>query len=185
MRRNRQRIRKIPLKSMISEGFWSEWRGSNSRPRGPKPRVLSAELHPDIQFLSLYHGGEENQRFSCLWSFMWSKPLLCRFQQPGEIQQTQALQGFAAFRLTLSRIQPRHSQSKRATNCANPGYEIQTDPTAGCSNSGVCLQMATPQNLTAVHVACRKRTECRRKTILYFTKICRKVKSYIEEAPCP
>ena len=22
---------------MISEGFWSEWRGSNSRPRGPKP----------------------------------------------------------------------------------------------------------------------------------------------------
>ena len=77
------------------------------------------------------------------------------------------------------------SQSKRATNCANSGYEIQTDPTAGCSNSGVCLQMATLQNLTAVHVACRKRTECRRKTILYFTEICRKVKSYIEEAPCP
>ena len=23
--------------------IWSEWRGSNSRPRGPKPRVLSAE----------------------------------------------------------------------------------------------------------------------------------------------
>ena len=45
--------------------------------------------------------------------------------------------------------------------------------------------MATPQNPTAVHVACRKRTECRRKTILYFTEICRKVKSYIEEAPCP
>ena len=37
MRRNRQRIRKTPLKSTISEGFWSEWRGSNSRPRGPKP----------------------------------------------------------------------------------------------------------------------------------------------------
>ena len=180
---------------------------------------------------------------------MWSKRLLCRFRQSGKIQQTQVSQGFAAFRLTLSRIQPRHSQSKRATNCANPGflviqfctrcgqtcgqavfltisacggsaciagvsrdcghgmfrleggatrsqskratncansgYEIQTDPTAGCSNSGVCLQMATPQNLTAVHVACRKRTECRRKTILYFTEICRKVKSYIEEAPCP
>ena len=47
------------------------------------------------------------------------------------------------------------------------------------------MQVATPQNLTAVHVACRKRTECRRKTILYFTEICRKVKSYIEEAPCP
>ena len=110
---------------------------------------------------------------------------LCRFQQPGKVPQTQASQGFAVFHLTLSRIPPRHSQSKRATNCANSGYEIQTNPTAGCSNSGVCLQMATPQNLTAVHVACRKRTECRRKTILYFTEICRKVKSYIEEAPCP
>ena len=110
---------------------------------------------------------------------MWSKPLLWRFQQSEEIPQTQVSQGFAVFRLAPSRIPPRHSQSKRATNCANPGYEIQTDPTAGCSNSGVCLQMATPQNLTAVHVACRKRTECRRKTILYFTEICRKVKSYI------
>ena len=34
-------------------GFWSEWRGSNSRPRGPKPRVLSAELHPDIHFSAI------------------------------------------------------------------------------------------------------------------------------------
>ena len=51
--------------------------------------------------------------FSCLWSFMWSKPLLCRFQQPGEIPQTQTSQGFAAFRLAPSRIAPRHSQ----TNC--------------------------------------------------------------------
>ena len=90
--------------------------------------------------------------------------------------------GHSIFRLEVGATR---SQSKRATNCANSGYEIQTDPTAGCSNSGVCLQMATPQNLTAVHVACRKRTECRRKTILYFTEICRKVKSYIEEAPCP
>ena len=34
-------------------GEWSEWRGSNSRPRGPKPRVLSAELHPDIHFSAM------------------------------------------------------------------------------------------------------------------------------------
>ena len=95
----------------------------------PKPRVLSAELHPDIQFLSLYHGGEENQRFFCLWSFMWSKPLLCRFLQPGEIQQTQASQGFATFRLTPSRIPPRHSQIKRDTNFATPGYSLSCHDT--------------------------------------------------------
>ena len=73
-------------------------------------------------FLPLYHGGGENQRFFCLWSFMWSKPLLCRFQQPGEIPQTQASQGFAAFRLTLSRIPPRRSQTRRDTSFAIPGY---------------------------------------------------------------
>lgn len=46
----------------------------------------------------------------CLWSFMWSKPLLCCFRQSGKILQTQASQGFATFRSDLSRIQPRHSQ---------------------------------------------------------------------------
>ena len=60
----------------------------------------------------------------CLWSFMWSKPLLCRFRQPGKIPQTKALQGFAAFRLAPSRIAPRHSQTTRATNCANPGFLV-------------------------------------------------------------
>lgn len=53
---------------------------------------------------------------------MWSKPLLCHFQQPGEIQQTQVLQGFAAFCHDLTRIPPRHSQTRRATNFAIPGY---------------------------------------------------------------
>ena len=90
----------------------------------PKSSALPTALYPDIQFLSLYHGGGETQRFFCLWSFLWSKPLLCRFQQPGKVPQTQASQGFAAFFLTLSRIPPRHSQSKRATNCATPRYGI-------------------------------------------------------------
>ena len=149
---------------MISEGFWSEWRGSNSRPRGPKPRVLSAELHPDIQFLSLYHGGEENQRFSCLWSFMWSKPLLCRFQQPGEIQQTQALQGFAAFRLTLSRIQPRHTQIKRDTNFATPGYSLSChDTTARGKNKvfSVCGHLCGQSRFCAVFGNRWKSRKCR------------------------
>ena len=83
----------------------------------PKCRALPVELHPDIQFLPLYHGGGENQRFFCLWS----KPLLCRFRQPGEIQQTQVLQGFAAFRLALFRIPPRHSQMWHGTNSTIPG----------------------------------------------------------------
>ena len=35
---------------------------------------------------------------------------------------TQVSQGFAAFRLTLSRIPPRHSQTRRDTNFAIPRY---------------------------------------------------------------
>ena len=53
---------------------------------------------------------------------MWSKPFLYRFRQSKKIQQTQVSQGFAGFRLAMSRIPPRHSQSRRATNCATPGY---------------------------------------------------------------
>ena len=55
---------------------------------------------------------------------MWSNLLLCRFQQPGKVPQTQASQGFAAFFPVPSRIPPRHTQIKRATNCAIPGYLI-------------------------------------------------------------
>ena len=55
---------------------------------------------------------------------MWSKPLLCCFRQSWKVPQTQVLQGFAAFHLAPSRIPPRHSQSKRATNCANPGFLV-------------------------------------------------------------
>ena len=55
---------------------------------------------------------------------MWSKPLLCRFQQLGKNQQTQVSQGFAAFRFAPFRIPPRHSQITCATNCATPGYSV-------------------------------------------------------------
>ena len=49
---------------------------------------------------------------------------MCRFLQSGKIPQTQASQGFPAFRLAPSRIQPRHSQTRRDTNFAIPGYSI-------------------------------------------------------------
>lgn len=90
--------------------FWSEWGDSNARSLEPKSSAIPTSLHPDIQFLPLYHGERENQSFFCLWSFMWSKPLLYRFRQSVEIPQMQVSQGFAAFCLALSRILPRHSQ---------------------------------------------------------------------------
>ncbi len=63
---------------------------------------------------------------------MWSKPLLCRFQRLGEIPQMQVPQGFPAFCLALPRIPPRHSQTRRAANCATPRLhpDIITDDCA-------------------------------------------------------
>ena len=41
--------KKSSLKSLISESFWSEWRGSNPRPDGPKPPALPTALHPAMK----------------------------------------------------------------------------------------------------------------------------------------
>ena len=55
---------------------------------------------------------------------MWSKLLLCRSRQSKKIPQTQASKSLAAFRIALPRIALRHSQSRRATSCATPGYLV-------------------------------------------------------------
>ena len=88
----------------------------------PKSSAIPASLHPDIQFLPLYHGGGENQRFFCLWSFLWSVPLLCRFRQPGKNPLLPVLQGFAGFCPSRAWIGSTHSQTRRDTNFAIPGY---------------------------------------------------------------
>ena len=46
------------------------------------------------------------------------------FSATGKNLLSPVSQGFAAFRPAPSRIPPRHSQSKRATNCANPGFLV-------------------------------------------------------------
>ena len=90
----------------------------NTQPRHPKCRALPVEPHPDIQFLPLYHGEGENQRFFCLWSFLWSKPLLCRFRQPEENPLSPVPQGFAGFCPSRAWIGSTHSQ----TVCGNLAY---------------------------------------------------------------
>ena len=84
---------------------------------------------------------------------MWSKPLLCRFQQPGKVPQTQVLQDFAAFFLASSRIPPRHSQTRRDTNFAIPGYSLFChDTTASGKNKDfyVCGHLCGQSRFCAV-----------------------------------
>ena len=87
----------------------------------PKPGAIPTSLYPDIQFLSLYHGGEENQRFFCLWSFMWSKPLSCRFRQSEENPLSPVPQGIPGFCPNSSWIGSTHTQMWHGTNSAIPG----------------------------------------------------------------
>ena len=51
LRRFRQ-SKKTPLKSMISEGLWSEMGDSNSRHLAPKASALPTALIPDFWLLS-------------------------------------------------------------------------------------------------------------------------------------
>ena len=55
---------------------------------------------------------------------MWSKPLLYRFRQPEENPLSPVPQGFAGFCPSRAWIGSTHSQSRRATNCATPGYSV-------------------------------------------------------------
>ena len=95
--------------------------------RTPKCGAVPTPLHPDIQFLLLYHAGGENQSFSCLWSFLWSKPFFGLVPRPSKIPQTPVLQGFPGFRFSARGWGIERSQSRRATNCATPGYLIVGD----------------------------------------------------------
>ena len=62
LRWQNQRIRKIPLKSLISEGFWSEWGDSNARSLEPKSSAIPTSLHPDIHFSAIISRREEKSK---------------------------------------------------------------------------------------------------------------------------
>ena len=63
---------------------------------------------------------------------MWSKPLLCRFRQPEETPLSPVPQGFAGLCPSRAWIGSTHSQTRRDTNFAIPGYSFFChDTTAG------------------------------------------------------
>ncbi len=100
---------------------------------------------------------------------MWSKPLLCRFRQSEEIPQRQVSQGFAAFRLALPRIPTRHSQIKRDTNFATPGYSLSChDTTASGKNKdySVCGHLCGQSCFCAAFCNRGKSRKCRRRKAL-------------------
>ena len=59
-----------------------------------------------------------------LWSNMWSTPIFDQLPARGKVLSAQLPQGFPGFLRTEARTCAPRSQSKRATNCATPGYEV-------------------------------------------------------------
>ena len=59
-----------------------------------------------------------------LWSNMWSTPIFDQLPARGKVLSAQLSQGFPGFPRAAARTWASRSQSKRATNCATPGYGI-------------------------------------------------------------
>ena len=59
-----------------------------------------------------------------LWSNMWSTPIFDQLPAVGEVLSAQLSQGFPGFPMVVARTWASRSQSRRATNCATPGYEV-------------------------------------------------------------
>ena len=59
-----------------------------------------------------------------LWSNMWSRSFFDQLQARGKVLSALVSQGFPGFPKMAARIPASCSQSKRATNCATPGYEV-------------------------------------------------------------
>ena len=107
---------------------------------------------------------------------MWSKAILCRFRQSWKVPQTQVLQGFAAFRFAMPRIPPRHSQTRRDTNFAIPGYSFFChDTTENGKNKvfSVCGHSCGQSRFCAAFSNRGKSRKCRRrKALRRFALLC-------------
>ena len=59
-----------------------------------------------------------------LWSNMWSRSFFDQLQASGKVLPGLLSQGFPEFLRAVARTRASRSQSRRATNCATPGYEV-------------------------------------------------------------
>ena len=127
-------MKKKPSKSYDFDGFWSEWGDSNSRHLAPKASALPTALHPVMKFSNC---GQTCGQGHFLTSYRRGGKC-CQPRRP------KALRDFHGLRLEPGPHAPKagalptalhpdmklwgglgvFSQSKRATNCATPGYEI-------------------------------------------------------------
>ena len=100
----------------------------------PKSRALPTALHPDIHFSAMIPRRTVKIKFFLSVVIPVVKAAFVPFSATGKNLLSPVSQGFAAFRLAPSRIPPRHSQSRRATSCATPGYVLFSAAACVCTH---------------------------------------------------
>ena len=113
-----------PLKSTISEVFGPS--GATRTPGLLNPNQARYHLRY-TRIFGCHDYSTKLMRFKvlfCLWSFMWSNLFFAPVLPEGKIPQVLVSQRVPPFRLWEPGIRRLRSQSKRATNCATPGYSV-------------------------------------------------------------
>ena len=114
--------------------IWSECGDSNPGPPAPKAGALPTAQHPDIKLWNCPGVSSQSKRATnCatpgygifqLWSNMGSTPVFDQLPAMGKTPFALASQRFPGFWGNAARTPASRSQSKRATDCATPGYGI-------------------------------------------------------------
>ena len=114
--------------------IWSECGDSNPGPPAPKAGALPTAQHPDMKLWDCPGVSSQSKRATnCatpgyevfqLWSNMGSAPVFDQFPARGRTPSALASQSFPGFWGNAARTPASRSQSRRATSCATPGYEV-------------------------------------------------------------
>ena len=104
--------------------FWSEMGDSNSRPDGPKPPALPTALIPDIRFFCMILCGEGKSKFFVSVGSAVVKAGFAGGSSGGGFPPQATVPRTSGLSLLGEWIDRLSSQSRRATNCATPGYEV-------------------------------------------------------------
>ena len=104
--------------------FWSEWGDSNSRHLAPKPPALPTALIPDIRFFCMILCGEGKSKFFVSVGSAVVKAGFAGGSSGGGFPPQATVPRTSGLSLLGEWIDRLSSQSRRATNCATPGYEV-------------------------------------------------------------
>ena len=130
MRRRKKQVFRVCGRRCGQARFFGSFSTGEFPPQATVPRASGLSLSGEwIGRLSSQSKRATNcatpgYEFFQLWSNMWSTPIFDQLPARGKVLPSLLSQGFPGFPRAAARTCASRSQSKRATNCATPGYEV-------------------------------------------------------------